>query len=163
MLNNFAFAFFGQVFGHHKHLTGANRQIHCAADRRDCPRCAGTPVGQIAAFGNLIGAEHADIQVTAAHHGKRVAVMEKAAAFEQGNRLFTGVDQFGIFLAGRRCRAHTENAVFAVQEDLFIRRQEVGYLGWDPNAQVDVGTFRDIAGNTFGQLLMCKFGHGGAP
>ncbi|MNZ98570.1 hypothetical protein D3C78_1178590 [compost metagenome] len=86
--------------------------------------------------------------------------MEKTAALEQGDRLLAGIDQFGILLARRRCRAHAENTVLAVQKNLFIRRQVVGDLRGNANAQIDVGAFRDIARNAFCQLLMSKFGHG---
>ncbi len=129
MLYQLAFPVAGQVIHHHEDLTCANGQIHRPANRRNRVGRAGAPVRQIAAGGNLIGAEHADIEMAAAHHGEGVAVVEIAAALQQSHILFSGVNQLRVLFARPWLWPHSQQAVFAVQEDFFIGRKVVGDTG----------------------------------
>ena len=53
-------------------------------------------------------------------------MVEIAAALQEGDILFTGIDQLGIFFPGLRFRPHPQQAVFAVQEHLFVSGQVIG-------------------------------------
>ncbi|MNR41652.1 hypothetical protein D3C85_1600660 [compost metagenome] len=80
--------------------------------------------------------------------------MEITPARKQRHRLFPGVNQLGVFLAWRRGGPHTENTVFAVQENLAVFWQIVGNLGRHADAQIDVRALGNIPRNALGELLM---------
>jgi hypothetical protein len=141
------------VVHHHEHLLGADRQVHRAADGGNRIRRAGVPVGQVALGRHLEGAQHADVEVAAAHHRERIGMVEVGAAGQQRHRLLAGVDQVFVFLAGRRRRAHAEQAVLAVQEDFAVGRQVVRHLGRQADAEVDVGAFGDVLRHALGHLV----------
>ena len=69
-------AVLGEQRHHHEDLLGADGEVHRPADGGDRVRRAGVPVGQVAAGGDLEGAEHADVEVAAAHHREGVGVVE---------------------------------------------------------------------------------------
>ena len=109
---------------------------------------SGSPVCQLARSPvdrHLEGAEHADVEVAAAHHRERVGMMEIGGARQHRHRLLAGVDQVRVLFALRRRRPHAEQAVLAVQEDLAALRQEVGDQRRQADAEVDVGAFGDVA------------------
>jgi len=55
---------------HHEHPFRPDGEIHRAADSRDRVGRAGVPVGEIAVGRDLKAAEHADVEMSAAHHRK---------------------------------------------------------------------------------------------
>ena len=160
MGDDLTFAAFGLMIHHDQDALGADGQIHRASHRGNRIRCAGVPVGEVAGGGHLERAEHAKIEMPAAHHRERIGVMEIGAAGEQGDRLLAGVDQVGILGAGGWRRTHTEQTVFAVQEDLALFRQVIGDHGRQADAQIDVGAFRNVARDTGGHLLPGEALHG---
>ncbi len=109
--------------------------------------------------GNLEGAQHADVEVTAAHHREAVCVVEIAATRQQGNRLLSGVDQFPVFLAGGRCGAHAQQAILALQEYLTLGGKVVRNLGGQSDAKVDVGALWNVAGDAGGHLVAVETVH----
>src|SRR5258706_7633348 len=145
LFDDLALAALRQVLHHYEVRLRAARQIHRAADRRYRMGRAGVPVREVTLRGYLKGAEDADVQVPPAYHRERIGVVEVGAAREQRHRLFAGVDEVVVFLARRRCRAHPEYAVLAVQGDVAILRQAVGDQRRKTNAEIHVGTARDVA------------------
>ncbi len=97
--------------GHH-HVTSAWRRWP-GPSRRRRPGCRpGWPVCQLArspSAGDLVGAEHADVEVAAAHHREGVGVVEVRRARQLGHRELARVDQVRVDLVAVRgrgpCRA----------------------------------------------------------
>ncbi|MCY1378771.1 hypothetical protein D9M69_664340 [compost metagenome] len=112
---------------HHEDALGADGQVHCAADGGDGVLRAGVPVGQVTVGGDLEGAQHADVQMAAAHHAEGVGVVEKRCARFQADRFLAGVDHVPVLFAGLGAGPAAEHAVLAVQEDVLVRRQVVGH------------------------------------
>ena len=50
-------------------------------------------------FGNLHRAEYREVDVSAANHAERKRRIEERRAGQNRNRLFSGIDQIGVFLA----------------------------------------------------------------
>ena len=119
-LDDLALPLLGQVLHHHEHPLGAGGEVHCTAHGWNRIRLAGVPVGEIACDRYLERAQHAVVQVPAAHHPEGIRVVEVAAAGQQGHRLLAGVDQVGILRARRRRGPHAQHAVLALQEDLAV-------------------------------------------
>jgi hypothetical protein len=134
----------GQQGHHHEGLPGADGEVHRAADGGDVAGLPGVPVGQVAGGRDLVGAEHADVQMAAAHHRERVGVMEVRRARQLGHRELARVDQVRIDLVAQRLGAHAEHAVLGVQHDAAVRRQMVGDRGRQADAEVDERTGRDV-------------------
>jgi hypothetical protein len=111
-------ALLGEQVHHHPGLLGADGQVHRAADGGNGAFLAGAPVGEVAGGRHLERAEHADVEVAAAHHREAVGVVEERAARQQRHRLLAGVDQVVVFLAGLGRGAHAQDAVLALQDDL---------------------------------------------
>src|SRR5690606_20719058 len=114
---------------------------------------AGVPVGQVALLRDLEGAQHADVQVAAAHHGEGIGVVEERAAGQLGDRLLAGVDQVIVFLALGGRRTHAQHAVLGVQDDFAAGRQVVGHQRGQADAQVDVGALGDVLRDAGGDLV----------
>ena len=73
----------------------AGDEIHCAAHAFDA--LAGDhPVGEVAAFGDLHGAEDGEVDVAAADHGEGVGAGEGGGAGGEGDGLLAGVDEVGV-------------------------------------------------------------------
>ena len=138
-------------------MLGANRQVHGAAHGRYGVFLAGVPVGQVAGGTHLKSAQHTDVQVAAAHHGKAVGVVKVSAACQHGHRLLAGVDQVIVFMPGSWCRAHAQNAVFAVQYHFNAGRQVVGHQRGHADAQVDIGAVVNVLRHALGELLFAAF------
>jgi len=103
------------------------RQVHGSAHGRDRILLARVPVGQVAGGTDLEGPEHADVQVTAAHHGEAVGVVKVGTAGQQRDRLFARVDEVVVFLPCGRRRAHAQQTVLAVQQHFALFRDVVGH------------------------------------
>jgi len=71
---------------HHDEPLGADRQVIAPPPREShrARRCASSPGRR---GWTLEAAQHADIEMAAAHHRERIAMMEIGAALEQGDRL----------------------------------------------------------------------------
>lgn len=157
-LDQLALAFARLQFHHHEDVFGADGQVHRAAHGGDGVGRAGVPVGQVAVLRHLEGAQHADVQVAAAHHRERVGVMEERAAGQFGHGLLAGVDQVVVFLALGGRGAHAQHAVFGMQDDFAVSRQVVGHQRGQADAQVDVGAFGDVLRDAGGDLVAGQFG-----
>ena len=77
-------------------------EVHRTADRRDSVGGTGGPVGEVAVAGNLQGAEHAEVEVSAADHREAVRVVEERRTGDDGDLALTGVDQLGVPHSGLR-------------------------------------------------------------
>ena len=111
------------------------------------------PVGEVARDRYLKGAQHGDVEVPAAHHRERIGVVEVRAARQQGHGLFSRIDQIQVLQPRRGRRPHSQDAVFAVQDDLAVLRQMVSDQGRHADAQIDVGAFGDVARDTRRDLV----------
>ena len=152
-MHHFALALFGEQIHHHPSLFGTHGQIHGAAHGGNGVFFTGVPVGQIAGGRHLKRPQHANVQVTAAHHGKAVGVVKVGAAGQDGDRLFTGVDQVKVFLARARGRPHAKQAVFTVQQHFFFHWNVVGHQSGHANSQIDHMAFVNVLRHAGGQLV----------
>jgi len=100
---------------HDEHRFGADGEIHRPTDCGNRLRRAGVPVGQVAALGDLERAEHADVEMAAAHHRERIGVMKVRGAGQLGHGDLAGVDQVRIDLLRASGGTHVEHAVLGVQ------------------------------------------------
>jgi hypothetical protein len=125
----------GHVFHHDPHAARAHRQVHRATDRRDRVGRAGIPVGEVAVGRHLVGAEHGEVDVPAAHHRERRDVVANRRAGQQPHLLLAGVDQVEVdqLVAAR---GHAEDAVLAVQDHFAIDRQAARDARGHADAQV---------------------------
>src|ERR1700675_3642440 len=89
--------------------------------------------------------------------------MEIGTTGEQGDRLLTGVDQVGILGTGGRRRTHTEQTVFAVQENLALFRQMIGDHRPQADTQIDEGASGNVARDAGGHLISGEALHGRDP
>ena len=113
------------MFHGQDHLVGTREQVHRTAHAggflaRD------DPVGQVAFFIDLQGSQYRSVHMTAADDAERGGAVEARGALEGRDESAAGIDKFGVFLARCGGRAHTEQAVFALQEDLNAFRQVIG-------------------------------------
>mgnify|MGYP000941351450 CR=1 FL=1 len=152
-VDQLALAFAGLQFHHDEDVLRADGQIHRAAHGGDGVGRAGVPVGQVAVLRHLEGAQHADVQVAAAHHRERVGVVEERAAGQFGDGLLAGVDQVVVFLALGRRGAHAQHAVLGVQDDFAVGRQVVGHQRRQADAEVDVPAVLELARGARGHLV----------
>src|SRR5690606_436210 len=134
-------------------------QVHRTADGRNGVGLARVPVGQVAMTRHLKGPQHADIEMAATHHAKRIGVMEERASGQQCDRLLAGVDEVPVFLSFGRRRAHADDTVFRVQHDLAPFRQVVAHLGGQADAQIDDTAFGDVLGHAGRHLLTIQRCH----
>src|SRR5690606_15003288 len=144
LLDQLGGAVLGEEVHHHEGPAGADREVHGPADGRDGTRGAGRPVGEVAADGDLVGAEDAVVEVAAAHHGEAVGVVEVGGAGEFGDGLLAGVDEVGVDRVVGGERAHAEHAVLGVEGDVLFGAQVVGDEGGRADAEVDERTGRDV-------------------
>src|SRR5690606_2533554 len=111
------------------------------------------PVGQVAAGGDLHGAEDGDVDVAAADHAERQRGVEVRGAGQRGHRLLARVDQVGVDLVVRRVRADAEDAVLGVQRHPAALRHEAGDERGQPDAEVHVGAVGQLGCGAGGDLL----------
>jgi len=104
-LDDLGLAALGGVLHHHEGALRAGGQVHRAAHGRNGVGRTGVPVGEVARGRDLEGAEHADVEVPAAHHREAVGMVEEDAAGQQGHGLLARVDEVVVFFAFARCRA----------------------------------------------------------
>src|SRR3984957_7525526 len=116
LLHQLRLALLGEQRHHHVDVLGAGRQVHGAADGGDVVRLARVPVGQVAVGGDLVGAEHADVEVSAAHHREGVGVVEVGRARQLGHRDLARVGQVRVDVVAVLGGAHAEHAVLCVQD-----------------------------------------------
>ncbi len=70
------------------------------------------PIGQIARGTDLKSAQHTNVQVAAAHHGKAVGVMEKSTTRQKRHGLFARIDtERGLLLVRGAVPGHDEGHV----------------------------------------------------
>ena len=87
----------GEQVGHDVDVLGADREVHRAADGRDrAGRAGATSWRGRRDSRHLERAEHADVEVSAAHHRERVGVVEVRGAGQLGDGLLAGVDEVGV-------------------------------------------------------------------
>jgi hypothetical protein len=98
-------------------------------------RCASWPGRRLA---DLERAEHAHVEVAAAHHRERVGVMEVGRPRRFGDRDLARVDQIEVDVSAGRRAAHAEHAVLGVQHHACLRCKVIGDQGGLADSQVDV-------------------------
>jgi hypothetical protein len=111
------------------------------------------PVGEVAAGGDLERAEHAHVEVPAAHHRERVGVVEVRRAGQLRHRHLAGVGEVGVHLSTHCRRSHAEHAVLGVEHDPRLGGEVIGDPRGLADAEVDIGAGRDVASNPGGKLV----------
>ena len=125
---------------------------------------AGVPVGEVARGRHLEGAEHAEVEMAAAHHRE---ASRRGGRYAPPGSSVTGclpalMRSWSSSPVARR-GAHAEEAVLAVQDDLAVLRQVVGHQRRQADAEVDVGALGDVAGDARGHLVAAESLHGERP
>jgi hypothetical protein len=98
-LDNLRRALLRHVLHHHEGLLRADGQVHRAAHCGDRVGRAVGPVGQVTVGCHLERAEHAEVEVAAAHHREAVGVVEERRARPQRHRLLAGVGEVVVLVA----------------------------------------------------------------
>lgn len=113
-----------------------------------------SPVCQVASGRDLKCAEHADVEMTAAHHCEAVGMMKKRTACKQCHRLFASIDQVIVLVARRGGWAYAQDPVLAMQDDFASGGQMVCHHRELPNAEVADGAVKNIESYSRGKLLL---------
>src|SRR5580700_7686432 len=140
------------MFHGDNHAARAGDQVHSAAHALD-HFSRDHPIGEIALFVDLHGAEHAEVDVAAADHGERISAGKISGPGEFTHSFFSGVDEVRIFLPFDWIGPDAEHAVFALQNHVHARRHVVSHQRRHSNAQVDVETVAQFAGDAFDDAL----------
>ena len=95
------------------------------------------PVGEIAVLGDLVGAEHGHVDLSAADQREQVGVMDDRGTRPQGDVLAPGVDQVQILLPRWGERAVADHPVLGMEDDLLVAEIEIRAQGRDADAEID--------------------------
>ena len=137
-------------------------EIHGAAHAFD--HLAGDhPIGEVAVFRHLHGAEDGDIDVTAADHGERVSRIEIARGRQLGDGLLAGIDEIGIFLTLEREWPGAEHAVLRLQLHTHAVGNVIRHQGGNTDAEIDVKTVAQLFRGAFGHLIATPGHHTSPP
>ena len=119
-------------------------QIHCAPEALDFARQH--PVSQVAARGDLHGAEDREVDLAGADHGERLFGPEARGARQQGDGFFARVDEVWVLEAGGGIRAEAQDAVFGLQLDLDGGWDEGGGEHGHADAQIRIHAVFELLG-----------------
>ena len=111
------------------------------------------PVGQVAALGNLHGAEDRQVDVSAANHGEGIGARKSGRARHEGHRLLSGVDEVGVDFVLTRKRAHAEQAVLRLQSHGDAGGNVVGHQRGNADAEIDVEAVLQLLCGAGGHLM----------
>ncbi len=125
------------------------------------------PVGQIAFLIDLHRAKHAQINVTAANHGKRICAGKICGASHLTDGFLTGVDEISVFFALERIGANPQHAIFALQNHMHARRNVIRHKCRHANAEIHIKSIAQLARNALHNALalfnvfagFCRQGH----
>ena len=146
---------------HHGHddVLGAGDEVHRTAHALD-HFARDLPVGDVPVLGHLHGAEHRELDVLAANHGKRRGAVKVDRARHGRDGLLSGVDEVGVFVSFQREGAHSEDAVFGLKLHLHPIGNVVGHQGGDADAEVDVPTVSDFLRDALRDSVFIQHGSG---
>jgi hypothetical protein len=137
----------------HPDALGAGGKVHGPADGRREVVGGCRPVGEIAVFGDLEGAEDAKIDVPAANQREAVGVVDEASAWPERHVLLPSVDHPRIHVPVPRRRTHGDDAVLRMENDLAVLRDVIADQRRRADAEVDEPAFRNVAGEARGHLV----------
>jgi len=89
-------------------------------------------------LGDLEPAEHAEIEMPAAHQPETVGVVHIARTGDQGHMLPARIDQPRVEVFRARRRPHADDAVLGMQHHLALRRHVIADQRRDADAEIDV-------------------------
>src|SRR5262249_22401040 len=99
----------------------------------------------------------------AADHQERVGMVEERAARQQARGPLARIDEIGVRLTRRRRFAEAEDAVFAVEHDLPISRDEISDQGREANTQIHISAIGNVLwrapGNLSPRERCCRCAH----
>src|SRR5712691_4750573 len=78
------------------------------------------------------------------NHGERLGGVEKCGAGNESHRFFPGVDQIRVLLPRYRIRAHSQQSVFGVNEDIHPWRNVIGNQCGHADAEIDIKTVSEF-------------------
>ena len=149
------------MFHQHNHALDAGDQIHGAAHAlhhlaRD------HPIGEVAIFGHLQGAQDGKVNMPAADHAEGLRGIEEGTGRQLRNRLLAGIDQIGIFFAFIGEGAKAQHAVFALQLHIKAGGDVIGDQRRDADPKVHIEAIFQFARRTSGHFIAVP-GHGFSP
>ena len=164
LANEFRLTRSGEQIRHDVDLLRPDSKVHGTADRGNGVCRTRRPIGEVAALRHLKGTEDAHVKVTAAHHRKRISVVEVRSTQLLGHRLLAGVDEVGIDTAQLWFRPHTEHSVLRVEDHFDSLWQEIRDTGGGADAQVHDCPLGDVTCNPGGELVPAdSCGHAAPP
>ena len=140
------------MFHQHNDAPDARDYVHGPAHSFH-PLARNHPVGQVAALGDLHGAEDGHVDVSAANHGEGVCTRKRRSPRIESHGLFSGVDKVRVHLMLAWERTHPEQAVFRLQDDADSVGNVVGHQRRNSDSQVDAEAVLQLPGGAGGHLL----------
>src|SRR4051812_985198 len=96
------------------------------------------PIGKVTVDRNLEGAEHANIDMPAPHHGETIGMMKERTPRHQGDGLFPSVYKVPVLFPASRGRSHSQQAVLALQDNFAVDGQVIRDLRRQSDTEVDI-------------------------
>eukprot|EP00756_Hemistasia_phaeocysticola_P001769 Hpha_TRINITY_DN11234_c0_g1::TRINITY_DN11234_c0_g1_i1::g.167434::m.167434 len=136
----------GGVLHRHHHPGPGGHEVHGPAHTlhhlaRD------DPVRQVTVGSHLQGTEDGELHVPAADHCERIVGPEDRGGGEVRHGLLTRVDKVGVGVGIEGVRAHTEQAVLALELNVHPLGDVVGGQRRHPDAEVHVHTVLELEGS----------------
>ncbi|MNT26177.1 hypothetical protein D3C72_1617360 [compost metagenome] len=153
MIHDPRHAILGHVLHEHEHVARTNGQVHCTPDGSSNIGHSQRPVRQVAIGSHLIGAQYAIVKMATAHHGKGICVVKVAATIDEPYRQLGGIGNVRVRRFTLPQRAHAENAILAMDDDLVLRAPVFQHLDRQANAEIDVRSGGNVPGYLAGHRV----------
>src|SRR5699024_9591267 len=119
------------------HRLGALDKVHRPAHAPDL-LTRDRPVRQITVLTDLQGPQNRLVDMATTDHGETRGGTEGGSAGQDGDGVFTCVDDVRVKLIVVRCRAHLHDSVFTLEGDPGSSGDEIRDPGGQTDAEVDV-------------------------
>ena len=136
------------MFHGNDHPPRSGYQVHRTAHAFD-HFARNHPIRNTAGLVHFHRAQHAEVNVAAANHGKGIGAGKICCAREFADRFFAGINKVRIFRPFQGIGADSQHAVLRLQNHIHPRRNTIGNQGWQPDAEVDIKSVAQFAGNPF--------------
>src|SRR5208282_2426764 len=152
LLQNLRCTFPSGVLHRHHHAPCASDEVHCAAHPLH-HLSWDHPIRQAAAFIHFHRAQHAQINVRPADHGKRISARKIRRPRHLANGFFAGVDQVRVFLPLQRIRPNPQHSILGLQHHFNSRRNVIADERRHSNTKVHVEPIAQLTRNPFNDTL----------
>ncbi len=136
----------------HDDLLDPGDQIHCPAHALD-HLARYHPVSDVAALADLHRAQHGQVDMPAANHGKARRAVEVSGLGQFADGLLASINEVRVFFTGVRERSYTQHTVLALERDLHPGGNMVGDQRRNADAKVHVIPVAQFARGAGGHLV----------